>query len=95
MEEELKKLIAESHELNKKSYEMLKKVRRYIIIQQITTVLKILIVLVPLILAVVYGLPYIKEGIEAYKETMSTVNELKGTTTSEQLNTKLLEEFLR
>src|SRR6056297_1896739 len=61
MSEEIKKLVKKNLELNQEIYEMLKSVKRYVLIQQIFSVLKILIIVIPIILGIIYLPPLFEQ----------------------------------
>lgn len=75
--EEVKKLLRQNLEYSKEMHEMLTKVRRYIIFQQVFNVIKIVIILVPVILAIIYALPFFREALGTYNEVLGAVNSLQ------------------
>lgn len=99
MDEEIKKLIKKNLELTQEIYEMVKSIKRYVIWQRIFTSLKILIILVPIILGIIYLPPIIKDAFKQYRELIGvttnpidvSVEELKSMLTPDVLN-KLKED---
>ena len=70
MDEEIKKLLEKNLELTKDVREMVKKIRRFVIWQQIFGFIKILLIAVPIVLGIIY-LPAILEKVLApYKELL-------------------------
>ena len=83
--EDIKQLLEQNLEYNKATYEMAKKTKRYMLIAQIMGVLKILIIVVPLVLAFIYLPPLLKNFMVPYQELigdnniMDQLQELQGT----------------
>ena len=90
--EEIKQLLEQNLEYNKAIYEMAKKTKRYMLIVQIMGVLKILIIVVPLVLAFIYLPPLLKNFMAPYQELMgdnSIMDQLQGLQGTEQLQNLL------
>ena len=75
MQEELKKLIKkniklsqENKELLEKDHEMIKKIRRFVITSQITWGLKLIIIVVPIILGILYIPPLFRDFLDKYQK---------------------------
>ena len=51
MDEEIKKLLTQNLAKNEEMYDILKRVKRYLVFSQIFSVLRLLLIIVPLILA--------------------------------------------
>ena len=75
MQEELKKLIKqniklaqETKELLEKNNVMTKKIRRYVIFAEISSVLKFIIIVIPIILGILYIPPMIGNLLDKYQE---------------------------
>ena len=68
--EEIKKLLKKNLELTEEIHGMVKSVKRYVIWQRVFSILKILIILVPIILGIIYLPPIAKRAYEQYKEIM-------------------------
>ena len=67
MDQELKKLVKKNLELNKEMYDMVKYIKRFIIFQQIFGAIKILLIVVPLVLGIIYLPPLIKDTLKQYQ----------------------------
>jgi hypothetical protein len=68
--EELKKLLRENLEYTKACYALLEKVKRYMVWQRIFVILKLLIIMVPIILGIIYLPPLLEKAISAYKDLL-------------------------
>lgn len=66
--EDLKKLMDENLKLAKENREMLKKVKKYLLISRIWGFLKILIIVTPIILGIIYLPPLIDDFVQGVKE---------------------------
>ena len=82
MDEEIKKLLQENLEMNKKIYKICRKLNNYMVWSQVYSFLKILIIVVPLILGYYYLMPLIKNAFTPY-------NELLGGSSQDSLNQML------
>lgn len=74
MDEYLKKLIEENLELTKEIHKMTKKVNRYMLWAQIFGFLKLLIIVIPIILAIMYLPPLLQGIFEQYKSILGISN---------------------
>lgn len=72
--EEIKKLLKKNLELTEEIHGMVKSVKRYIIWQRVFGVLKILIILIPITLGIIYLPPIVKKAYEQYKEVLGFTN---------------------
>lgn len=70
MDQELKKLIKKNLELTKENHQMVKYIKKHIIFQQILGAIKILLIVVPLILGIIYLPPLIKDVFEEYRSLL-------------------------
>jgi len=64
---DLRELVKKNLELNQEMYKMLKSVKTHILIQRIFFILKVVIILIPLILGVIYLPPLIKDWMHKYQ----------------------------
>jgi hypothetical protein len=67
-EEELKKLIKENKRLNEEMLEQLHYIKRYVVFQQVFSVVKIFLIVIPIILGVIYLPPLLDKVIENYSQ---------------------------
>ncbi|MDZ7611419.1 MAG: hypothetical protein U5L10_01530 [Candidatus Moranbacteria bacterium] len=65
-DEKLKKLLEENLKATKEVREMTRYIRKYVIISQIIGVLKIILIVVPIVLGIIYLPPIIKEFVGQY-----------------------------
>ncbi|NQT49391.1 hypothetical protein HQ571_01715 [Candidatus Kuenenbacteria bacterium] len=93
--EDLKKLIYKNQQQLASIEEKIDKIRRYILWQRIFSILKLVIILVPLIIALVYAVPYMKEGLKAYQEALGAVNSLTGGIESSGVSESMIQQFLK
>lgn len=66
MEQQIKKIIKQQQEI----FDRLERVERHIKIARIFTIFKILMIIIPLILAAIYLPPYIEEIVSEYLEIL-------------------------
>ena len=67
-QKELQKLLQENLKISRELYQMTKKIKRWVTTQRIWGVLKILIIIIPIVLGIVYLPPLVKKGIEPLQE---------------------------
>lgn len=77
-DEEMKKLLEKNLELTEKMYKMTKYIKRYVIWSQILGVLKILIIVTPIILGIMYLPALFKQYGPMLDETLKVYGELLG-----------------
>jgi len=70
MEEEIKKLLKENLKLNQEIYKMVKNIKSYIFWQRIFGVIKILIIIIPLIIGIIYLPPLLKQVTGQYQSLL-------------------------
>ncbi len=100
---DLKKLVEENLKLTRDLAFSIKKIRRYIFWLQLANLLKFVIIVVPLVLAVIYLQPVIKNLFKTYEELLGptgTISELKqvqdGTANIQDLlKSPQVQDFLR
>ncbi len=81
--ESLEELMKKNFQLTQEIFEHTKKTRRYILISQILNVVKVLLIIGPIIIAIIYLPPIIREFLNVYSNllgegTGSTVMESGG-----------------
>ncbi len=70
MEDEIKKLLEKNLELNQEIFKMVKSIKIYVITQRIWFVLKILIIVVPITLGIIYLPPLLKDVVGKYQQLL-------------------------
>jgi len=70
MQNSLEDLVRENLELTKEIFELTKKTRKYILFGQIMNVVKIVLIMGPIIIAIIYLPPIIKEFFRTYSELL-------------------------
>jgi len=81
-EEDLQKLLKKNFELNSEIFKMVKYIKKYIFWQKIWGVLKVLIILVPIILSIIYLPPFLNKVFSQYKGLFEGVGVLKDVTSN-------------
>ncbi len=66
--EDLKKIMDQNLKLTEENQEMIKKIRRYLLISRIWGLIKVLIILAPIILGIIYLPSLINNAFEDMKE---------------------------
>lgn len=69
-DEELKKLIKRNLDLTQEIRDMVKSIKGYVIWQRVFGFLKLLIILIPIILGIIYLPPIIEEALGQYGEIL-------------------------
>jgi len=77
-EEEIKQLLQKNLEYTKEMHKMLVKVRRYILMQHIMNILKLILIIVPLVFAIFFAVPYLRETMKLYQNMMQEFNTATG-----------------
>jgi hypothetical protein len=71
MEEgEIKKLLKESLEINKETNEIVKSVKKYLIVQRVFFFIKVLIIAIPLVLGIIYLPPFFREFLPRFSKSI-------------------------
>lgn len=70
MDEEIKKLLEENLIYSKENYKYAKSIKRMLMFDQVMSVVKIVLVVVPLIWGVLYLAPYLKQVTGMYSELL-------------------------
>jgi len=81
--EELKQLLRKNLEYSRETFEVSKKLQRYMITMQVFSVIKTVVVVIPIVLALVYAVPFLRESFSVYRDVLSNFQQL-GSTTPEQ-----------
>jgi hypothetical protein len=72
-EKDIKKLVEENIKLSEEILEISKKTKRYIFFQQIYGVIKLLIIVVPIILGIIYLPPLLEDALSQYTDLLGGV----------------------
>ena len=78
LDEQLKKLLEENLEYSKAIYDSVQKTRQYIFWGQVMGFVKLLLIIIPIILAIIYLPPLIQQAFGPYKELLQDSGGLKG-----------------
>ncbi len=79
-------------EILQKIYESTEKTRKYIMWGRVLSFIKILIIIIPIILAIIYLPPLIKNAVQPYQELLETSNQGKNILQNFNLN-DLLKQY--
>ncbi len=74
MDEEIKKLLEKNLELTEEIYKMTKSIKSFVIHQRIFGILKLLIIIVPIVLAAIYLPPLLEGVIGQYQDLLGAEN---------------------
>lgn len=89
-ESDIQKLLAENLELTRETYKIVKKIKSHIVLEQVLNIIKILVIVVPIILGLIYLPDLIKPFWDQYQQAI-------GISAASDFNTdniqKTLEEF--
>ncbi len=77
-EEEIKQLLQKNLEYTKEMHKMLVKVKRFIFMQHIMNILKLILIIVPLVFAIFFAVPYLRETMKLYQNMMQEFNAATG-----------------
>ncbi len=72
-QKELQKLLQENLKVSKKLYKMTKKISSWVTWQRVFGVIKILIILIPVLLGLIYLPPLIRESVKPFYESYSQI----------------------
>lgn len=70
MDEEIKKLLEQNLELNREIFQHTKYIKNYVFWAQIAGVIKILLIVVPIIIGIIYLPPLLKNVFDQYKDLL-------------------------
>lgn len=71
-QQNLEKLVRENLKLTSEVLELTKKTKRYIVFGQVLNVLKIVLIIGPIVLAIIYLPPIIREFISTYSDLLGS-----------------------
>lgn len=91
--EELKALVARNLRETEEVKAAVKKIQRYIFWQQIFGWIKLVIIVVPIVLAVIYAMPLFRQAMSAYQGLMGKVDAIKGVNGGPASIIKIFEEL--
>ena len=77
--DEIKKLLEQNLEYNKAIYEMAQKTRRHLLWMKVFAILRVLIIVVPIVLAIIYLPPYIEKVMQPYENLLQASGQGKNT----------------
>lgn len=83
--EDIKRLLEENLELTRETHRIVKKINSHIVLEQVLNIIKILVIVVPIVLGIIYLPTLLKPYLDQYKQIMDL------TGNSNQLNTNLNE----
>ena len=75
---ELKRLIEENMKYTKAAYVLADKTRKYIRWLELFAIVKFILILIPIVLAIIYLPPFIKNVLSTYQEFFNSAESLSG-----------------
>ena len=78
MDEDIKKLLEENLKLTKEMHAMTKKIKSFIVWQQVMGIIKILLIAVPIIIGIIYLPPLLNELYSSYQELLGLQSGVAG-----------------
>ncbi len=75
--EELKKLLIKNIDYSKMILESTEKTRKYIMWLEIINMAKIILIIVPIILGIIYGIPFFQDVFDKYGSLMREIDKVK------------------
>ena len=85
--EDLKKLLEENLELTRETHKIVKSIKSHIVLEQVLNILKILIIVVPIVLGIIYLPEIIEPYWDQYQQAL-------GVSTSTDLNINDIQKML-
>ncbi|MFH1426956.1 MAG: hypothetical protein ABIG60_00265 [Patescibacteria group bacterium] len=70
MDEEIKKLLESNLKLTEEIHEMTKYIKKYVFLSKIFGVLKLLLIIVPLIIGIIYLPPLLQDVLKQYQDIL-------------------------
>lgn len=86
-------MLRENLEYNKKIYDVCHKTKRYIFWSEIFSLIKVVVFVVPLVIAIIYAVPLLKEALATYNDLMEQLN--KAGNLPSQMPENILNQLLR
>ena len=83
--DDIKKLLEENLELTRETYKIVKKINSHIVLEQVLNIIKILVIIVPIVLGIIYLPTLLKPYLDQYKQIMDLTGD------QSQLNANLNE----
>ncbi len=78
MDEDLKKLLQENLAKTQEIHQVSLKIKRYLVMAQLLSILRLLIIVVPIVLAIIYLPPFFREAFAEYKNLLNSGGESSG-----------------
>lgn len=86
MDEEIKKLLEENLRLTREIEKMVRSIKNFVIWQRIWGTLKFLLIVVPLVLAIIYLPPFLKDALKEYQNLLDLTKNPPALENLEQIN---------
>jgi hypothetical protein len=78
MEEETRKLLRQNLEYTKEVHKMVISIKKYLFWSRIFAIVKIVIIVLPLVIAILFAVPYLSGLLKSYQDVLGTLNSLNG-----------------
>lgn len=69
-ESDIQKLLAENLALTRETYKIVKKINSHIVLEQVLNIIKILVIVIPIVLGLIYLPTLLKPYLDQYKQIM-------------------------
>ena len=86
-DQEIRELLAQNLELNEEMFKMIKSIKLYVVGQRVWFIIKLIIIIIPIAIGVIYLPPILKDVLAQYQsalgsigtvgDSMNTLNSLK------------------
>lgn len=93
LEEEIKRLGEENKALNVEIYKIAKKLHRHMVWDQVMSIIKVLLIVIPLIYGYIILAPQLKTAFDTYKSLLGGGDGLPSTQQNYQLNQSMLQNL--
>lgn len=72
MEEDIKKIVSETNAMAQENYKLMKKIHKHMVWNQVMSVVKVILIVIPLIYGYLILAPYLQNTISTYKSLFGT-----------------------
>jgi len=95
MDEEVKKILEKNQEMITETLELSRKMKKYMLFQQVFGVLRLLIIMIPIILSIIYLPPLLKSAFKQYENLLGIENVLPTTDIINNIAPGIVDKYLK
>ena len=95
MEEDIKKMLEKNQEMTTEILELSRKIKKYMVAQQVLGILRLLIIVIPIILGIIYLPPLLKGAVQQYGNLLGIDNVLPTTDTINNIAPGIIDKYLK